>query len=684
MKNKTLFLLFFFFIISCNSKDNSQENIKKILFKADKFELSSILKKYDINDFKRINIIDNNYFYLFAKSFYEKLGYNKWSDFLLYKAIKTENIFKSEALLYYIDILIENNSFESLKYFIKNNKSLFISENLDFYNCYALDKKINDVKLIPGNKNILPLLYEILKRNPNDVSNQENKIKLQKYIIDSNLYMDNTKPFLSFLKDIVIWSKYDSFLSCLYYSKTVNTNYYMISLENFFKYSQNINDDIMSIIKDSSIKMGLRKNFNKLLSDYFNRNKYFLYYFGLEQVKNRNISSGKAILTESLQYFNDKSIINYNIRYLLLQYEKSFTAKWIAKTVEFCNDYPDYYKSKLILNNIIRTALIQNKSFIVPVLNNLSEKSINALQLSIVYYNFYLLDKENKEEWKEKLIKNYPLSYASLSINDGKVPIELHEKKIDIITEKDLKHDGLYSVKKVKYLLEFDFYKEATSININKLDDKLKVSIYDLLYNYCINNGNYFDALNHASDIADILYKDNYYKIDNISLIKRLYPLHFKEFVFESAKKYNIDPAFVFAVMREESYFKKDIASNKNAMGLMQIMPATAKFISKKLKIQKYDLTNPKDNINMGVYYLSFLQKYFTQKELLLSSYNAGHGRTKKWYKTYYNKYPEKIMYEIIPIYETRHYIRKVMRSYYMYKYLIENDDLNNGKLSKN
>ena len=80
----------------------------------------------------------------------------------------------------------------------------------------------------------------------------------------------------------------------------------------------------------------------------------------------------------------------------------------------------------------------------------------------------------------------------------------------------------------------------------------------------------------------------------------------------------------------------------------------------------------------MGIYYLNFLKKYFNNNQLILSSYNAGHGKTKRWCNVYNNRYPEEVFYEIIPVYETRHYIRKVMTGYYIYKYLLELDEKNN------
>ncbi|MBQ2125363.1 MAG: transglycosylase SLT domain-containing protein, partial [Spirochaetales bacterium] len=129
-------------------------------------------------------------------------------------------------------------------------------------------------------------------------------------------------------------------------------------------------------------------------------------------------------------------------------------------------------------------------------------------------------------------------------------------------------------------------------------------------------------------------------------------------------------------IMREESRYKADIKSSASAVGLMQVMPATARWLAPKLNIKQreIDLTNADQNIHFGVYFLSYLQTLVSDKELIAAGYNAGQGRAKRW-KYEYKKYPSKTRYEMLPIEETRHYIRKVMQSYYVYSYLLAAED---------
>lgn len=156
------------------------------------------------------------------------------------------------------------------------------------------------------------------------------------------------------------------------------------------------------------------------------------------------------------------------------------------------------------------------------------------------------------------------------------------------------------------------------------------------------------------------------------SLEKIFYPYFYKQTVEKYALVYQTDPLFVIAVIREESHFYPKSSSHKGAIGLMQLMPDTAKEISIWLD-EDYDTINlqkPEDNIRYGTWYLSALNKEFKGNSILiLAAYNAGSGRVNSWLKESsktFNTY--KI--EDIPFTETREYVTKVLNSYEKYKEL--------------
>ena len=113
-------------------------------------------------------------------------------------------------------------------------------------------------------------------------------------------------------------------------------------------------------------------------------------------------------------------------------------------------------------------------------------------------------------------------------------------------------------------------------------------------------------------------------------LHSELFPTN-KDFAFDQ----NVDKSLVLSVIRQESEFFRAAKSRTGALGLMQLMPNTAKEVARKLKI-KYQksklITDENYNIRLGSYYLKYLLKrYEGSKVLTLAAYNAGPANLKKW-----------------------------------------------------
>lgn len=153
---------------------------------------------------------------------------------------------------------------------------------------------------------------------------------------------------------------------------------------------------------------------------------------------------------------------------------------------------------------------------------------------------------------------------------------------------------------------------------------------------------------------------------------KIIYPYPYKQIVEKYASSYGVDPLLVISVIREESHFNRRSNSHKGAVGLMQLMPETAREISVWLNdsFEDIDLAKPEDNIRYGTWYLSALSKEFDGNGILiLAAYNAGSGRVNKWLKTS-DKDHNTYIIEDIPFTETRGYVRKVLESYEKYSEL--------------
>ena len=124
----------------------------------------------------------------------------------------------------------------------------------------------------------------------------------------------------------------------------------------------------------------------------------------------------------------------------------------------------------------------------------------------------------------------------------------------------------------------------------------------------------------------------------------------FDLFIKELAKKHNLDPLLVKAVIKVESDFEVEALSRKGAQGLMQLMPQTARHLGVK------DAWNPYHNIEGGVKYLrKMLDKFNNNWSLALAAYNAGPNKVKQYG-------------DIPPYPETQRFVRKVISYYQYYK----------------
>lgn len=151
-----------------------------------------------------------------------------------------------------------------------------------------------------------------------------------------------------------------------------------------------------------------------------------------------------------------------------------------------------------------------------------------------------------------------------------------------------------------------------------------------------------------------------------------LYPNVYQKEVKKYSSQFGVDKYWILSIMREESHFKVDILSRSNAMGLMQILPTTGKWIAGKLgekNFKKDMLWKPDVNIRYGTWYLKYLSDMFKEDKFLASaSYNGGQGNIQRKVEAgpYANK-PVLERLDKVPLPETRDYYKKVMGSHWNY-----------------
>ena len=141
------------------------------------------------------------------------------------------------------------------------------------------------------------------------------------------------------------------------------------------------------------------------------------------------------------------------------------------------------------------------------------------------------------------------------------------------------------------------------------------------------------------------------------------FPMAYQDQVVAMGKRYQLDPAWVYGIIRQESAFMLDSRSGVGAMGLMQLMPATASFTAKLIKLPykgNSELLDVDRNIELGSAYLKHLvDQYAGHPVLATAAYNAGPQRVKMWRPA--ATQAADVWIEMVPYRETREYIKRVL-----------------------
>lgn len=148
-------------------------------------------------------------------------------------------------------------------------------------------------------------------------------------------------------------------------------------------------------------------------------------------------------------------------------------------------------------------------------------------------------------------------------------------------------------------------------------------------------------------------------------------PLRHDDIIRQQAKRKNLDPALIAAVIYQESRFRPR-ESSAGAQGLMQILPSTADFIATKsggTKFTTKDLATPQVNISYGSWYLRYLlDRYDNDTLTALAAYNAGEGRVDEWLAQSGKSGGSITDPDEIPFPETREYVKRVLEARDEYK----------------
>jgi soluble lytic murein transglycosylase len=278
-------------------------------------------------------------------------------------------------------------------------------------------------------------------------------------------------------------------------------------------------------------------------------------------------------------------------------------------------------------------------------------------------------DKEQSKQWYEEAAKYLTTYYGQLAHLKIK-PNEKFELKEQQKVMADYKK-SFYQKELVKIVYLLD--------GLNK--DKYTKDILKHLANDNISQGSEILAAELSTNISRY---DFAIQISKLASYQKRFHNDFNYPIMSTPKFVNKrkipETAFILSLIRQESEFDMSANSHAGAQGLMQLMPYTAKLVSKQAKLpySKSRLTkDPEYNINLGSYYIAgLILQYDGVYPFATAAYNAGPKRVKYWKKI--NKDPQKKQVdfvdwvELIKFKETRNYVQRVMENYNVYRYILE------------
>lgn len=212
-------------------------------------------------------------------------------------------------------------------------------------------------------------------------------------------------------------------------------------------------------------------------------------------------------------------------------------------------------------------------------------------------------------------------------------------------------------------IAQFEFLLESEEHEGWKFDKNLKMWLYAMA-------GDYLKAISTA-----------YFSIPQNSTVdyneikfQYAFPMPYADLIAdEVSKNLKVDPLLAHSLIKQESRYQKDIVSKVGAVGLMQLMPYTARALARELGLEPpsaEDLMQPEINIRLGVNYMEDVFQTFDNNMIhAIASYNAGPVAIKNWRKRYHDLDPDEFI-ENIPYEETKTYVKHVLNNFWVYKQL--------------
>jgi soluble lytic murein transglycosylase len=232
---------------------------------------------------------------------------------------------------------------------------------------------------------------------------------------------------------------------------------------------------------------------------------------------------------------------------------------------------------------------------------------------------------------------------------------------------------SLASLPLINNYLAFDLDELASTQALKYLGSPDKNLVASLAFKLS-SEGQHYPALRLARDAINRGLGAQYPELYGL-----VYPRAWADIIAEGAAIPGIPEALAYAIIRSESVFDPTSVSYAGAVGLTQLMPSTASETAKGLKMKSYSLTDPRDNVRIGMTYYSYMLNRFGRKPIrAMFAYNAGPGRMQTWAKES-GELPDDVLLETLNIAQPRQYAKNIIQAALAYgkvQFAIQAQDL--------
>ena len=392
------------------------------------------------------------------------------------------------------------------------------------------------------------------------------------------------------------------------------------------------------------------------------------------------IKNDKDYLVRPDKWWKERAIIARS-----LIYKKKYELAYKISSEHSLDKSPEYAEAEW-LSGWIALSFLNDPILAIDHFNNFYQNVGYPISLSRGAFwlgrSFEKIgDKDKSLIWYEEATKYLTTFYGQLSHLKIYPEVNFELKPQMKVDEKYKKYFYDKELVKIVYLLD-------------ELDkDKYAKHILRHLANDNIDSGSEILAAELSTNISRY---DFAIQLSKIASYQKRFHNDFNYPIISTPKYVNNrkipETAFILSLIRQESEFDMTANSHAGAKGLMQLMPYTAKLVSKQAKLpySKSRLTSdPEYNINLGSHYIAgLILEYEGAYPFAIAAYNAGPKRVKYWKKI--NKDPQKkqIDYvdwiELIKFKETRNYVQRVLENYNVYRYILEKKPIPMNNFFKN